>query len=358
MNGQVPWYRRTWVIVALLVVCAPAGIPLMWLFTAWARNAKIGISVVSALFFIAIATSRSSKDGHAAAGESNPAVAAQPSTKTAVEVPSSDLKSVEKEPKLLVPVTLGRFQLIGVNPLGECCAVAGYYQHLDDQRDADIYIVMTSDKGLPALDKGHRAFKVRDHEGVSFIDTPAGQNRAAIAWLSGEWQFTVKVAFKKSSERAAAVEAAEEMAPLVAAHADLYISGGAVPTAAEQKRQLDALTAAVDARKQQEKLEELRRGPERFMAAVRNAGVRGGAIVSAERDPLLEDRLLIVVGPAWHRQIKQERLIAAQNLWTAWAEINSPRDLDKSRIQLLDVNGNEVGGSDSVFGGASIAVPD
>jgi hypothetical protein len=62
------------------------------------------------------------------------------------------------------------------------------------------------------------------------------------------------------------------------------------------------------------------------------------------------------VGPASHRQIKQERLIAAQNLWATWAQINSPKNFDDSGIELVDMNGNEVGGSS--IAGSSISVMD
>jgi hypothetical protein len=89
---------------------------------------------------------------------------------------------------------------------------------------------------------------------------------------------------------------------------------------------------------------------------VRNAGIRAGFIVSAERHPQLDERLVIVVGPAWHRQVKQERLIAAQNLGATWAQINSPKNFDDSGIQLVDVNGNEVGGAG--VAGSSISVQD
>jgi hypothetical protein len=39
-----------------------------------------------------------------------------------------------------------------------------------------------------------------------------------------------------------------------------------------------------------------------------------------------------------------------------WAQINSPKDFDGSAIQLVDVNGNEVGGSG--IAGSSISVQD
>jgi hypothetical protein len=55
--------------------------------------------------------------------------------------------------------------------------------------------------------------------------------------------------------------------------------------------------------------------------------------------------VIVTVGSTWHHAIRQQRLMAAQKLWRAWSEINSPTDPDKSRIKLVDGNGNEVGGS-------------
>ncbi len=53
---------------------------------------------------------------------------------------------------------------------------------------------------------------------------------------------------------------------------------------------------------------------------------------------------------------QEERLIAAQNLWATRAQINSPKNFDDSGIQLVDVNGNEVGGAG--IAGSSISVQD
>jgi hypothetical protein len=354
-----PWYRRPGWVLALLLFVPPLGIALLWWGGHFSKNARIGLSVASALFFLVAITRDKDDPSRSATNEARPgtpAKEAQLRSGAAVEQRAPIPVSVDKEPRLLLPVTLGQFRVIGVNPLGECCAVVGYYQRAGDGRDADVYAMTTSDKDL-SEEKPGRAIKVGEHAGVSFIDSPAGHTRATVVWLVGTWKFTVNVGFNKPSERATAVKAAEELAPLAAAHADRYLAPSAMPSADEQKRHLDALASAVDERQRQEKAEELRRGPERFVAAVRKAGVGTALIVDAKRDPLLDDQLQVVVGAVWHRQVKQERLIAAQNLWRTWAQINSPKDLDKSRLELLDVNGNEVGGS-GILAGSTISVQD
>jgi hypothetical protein len=351
-----PWYRRPgWVLVLLLFV-PPLGIALLWWGRHFSEKVRIGLTIASALFFLVAMTRDKGEPSRTAteAAASTPVKDMQLRSDVAAEAQAPAPASVEKEPRLLLPVALQQFKLIGVNPLGACCAVVGYYQR-DDGRDADVYAMITSDKDLSEEKKG-RAIKVGGHDGVSFIDSPAGHTRATVVWLAGQWKFTVNIAFKKPGERAAAVKAAEELAPLIAAHADRYLAPAA-PAADERKRHLDAVASAVEERQRQDKAEELRRGPERFLAAARSARIGTAFIVDAKRDPLLDDQLQVVVGPGWHRQVKQERLIAAQNLWATWAQINSPKDLDKSRLELLDVNGNEVGGS-GILAGSSISVPD
>ena len=48
---------------------------------------------------------------------------------------------------------------------------------------------------------------------------------------------------------------------------------------------------------------------------------------------------------SWHRDVYQVRYQVAQTLWKAWAGIHSPNEPDKARIDILDLNGNKVGGS-------------
>jgi hypothetical protein len=70
---------------------------------------------------------------------------------------------------------------------------------------------------------------------------------------------------------------------------------------------------------------------------------------------LREKEVKITVTNAWHIQHYQARLQLAQNLWTTWAKMASPREPDQARISIVDLNGNEVGGS-RILGGSLIWV--
>lgn len=65
----------------------------------------------------------------------------------------------------------------------------------------------------------------------------------------------------------------------------------------------------------------------------------------------------VAVQNAWHFLPYQIRLQTAQNLWKQWARIASPTDVDKARLKLVDLNGNEVGGS-RALGGSLLWVDD
>ena len=67
------------------------------------------------------------------------------------------------------------------------------------------------------------------------------------------------------------------------------------------------------------------------------------------------DELIVTVSNFWHFQPYQIRLQATQDLWAGWANLHSPKDVDKSRISIVDRNGNEVGGS-RVWAGSLIWV--
>lgn len=69
----------------------------------------------------------------------------------------------------------------------------------------------------------------------------------------------------------------------------------------------------------------------------------------------VDGEVKIKVSNEFHYQPYQVRLQAAQALWKGWASIYSPEDGDKARIQLVDLMGNEVGGS-RVWAGSLIWV--
>jgi len=79
-----------------------------------------------------------------------------------------------------------------------------------------------------------------------------------------------------------------------------------------------------------------------FMSILKTAGVDNSIIDRVSQNG---DSLTIVVANAWHYEPHQIRLQAAQNLWDIWARIRSPKNPDKARLELTDLNGNSVGGS-------------
>jgi hypothetical protein len=122
---------------------------------------------------------------------------------------------------------------------------------------------------------------------------------------------------------------------------------------AERKRQEEMAQRAAE---EKNKLEAARANLEQklndFVNSLRSAGIDGSLIKSVSAEG---DTLTIKVSNAWHFSPYQIRLQAAQNLWQTWATIDSPGDLDKARIKIVDLNDNAVGGS-RVFGGSLIWV--
>ncbi|MBI5189913.1 MAG: hypothetical protein HZA22_04505 [Nitrospirae bacterium] len=80
-------------------------------------------------------------------------------------------------------------------------------------------------------------------------------------------------------------------------------------------------------------------------------------LVAAVAPGIIEGQIKIQVTNGWHYQPKQIRLQAAQNLWNLWVNVQRPTDADHARISIVDLNGNEVGGS-RVLGGSLIWVAD
>ncbi|QDT24817.1 hypothetical protein Enr10x_01090 [Gimesia panareensis] len=91
--------------------------------------------------------------------------------------------------------------------------------------------------------------------------------------------------------------------------------------------------------------EETRKRLDTFIAALKVAEV---TIVKSVRVQEISNGIWeaeIEVRNNWHIKPYQVRLQDAQNLWSAWAKIASPQEPDSARIKIVDINGNEVGGS-------------
>ncbi len=74
--------------------------------------------------------------------------------------------------------------------------------------------------------------------------------------------------------------------------------------------------------------------------------------VSVQRLPVSGEvyEAKITVNNLWHVRPYQVRLQDAQTLWEIWAQIASPANPDSARIELVDLNGNAVGGSRALAG--------
>jgi hypothetical protein len=120
--------------------------------------------------------------------------------------------------------------------------------------------------------------------------------------------------------------------------------------AAEAKRQAEARAAAERAAAVAQAAEHRAQ----FAATLRTFDPTGAAVVRVERGST-DDELKVTVANAWHYEPHQIRLQTAQSLWKAWAAIHAPADLDRARLRLVDLNGNDVGGS-GWLGGSMVSV--
>lgn len=101
-----------------------------------------------------------------------------------------------------------------------------------------------------------------------------------------------------------------------------------------------------------ERLAKLKEQNKKYMEAFLNTIKRAGgsdAIVKVDVDST-GSNLTIYVDNVWHVMPYQLRLQAAQNLWSVWANIKAPNNLDAARIKIADLNGNKVGGSSWLAG--------
>ncbi len=102
------------------------------------------------------------------------------------------------------------------------------------------------------------------------------------------------------------------------------------------------------------------RKAERFAKLAKELGSIGAGralIVRVEQDARDTNTAKITVSNAWHGRPHQIRLQDAQALWKVWSQINYPVKPDHTRLKLVDLMGNEVGGS-RVLGGSMIWVKD
>jgi hypothetical protein len=267
----------------------------------------------------------------------------EPSEPPATKPPPPPLGQalVEKQPLLLIPAKLDGFALESASPLPTKVAVgvAATYKAANKHLVARLSVNRSDVK--PEVDKDTKPFKVATHDG--YIVDNIDEKQVIVEWLAGGWYVNLSVDYEQPTDKPAARKAIEKIAPQVSAQVDDYLTG-TPPSEDERKQQLVAVTEATSAN-----------NVKAFVAKLGTAGITNDLVASAKLG-LIHDELVVTVGETWHQAVRQDRLMAAQNLWKLWASINSPTDPDHSRIKLVDTNGNEVGGSGVM--GSSISVVD
>lgn len=113
----------------------------------------------------------------------------------------------------------------------------------------------------------------------------------------------------------------------------------AVTPAIQQPEQKSAQELAAET---QAKNEETKQKLSKFIKVLETAGIDNEIITNVV---VRDHTATIKVTNLWHLMAYQIRLQSAQNLWNLWAAIDSPQDVDLARISIVDLNGNEVGGS-------------
>lgn len=145
----------------------------------------------------------------------------------------------------------------------------------------------------------------------------------------------------------------KEPAPVFEPNYEPEPTGEEIAREREERTRLtrDAVRKAEQDRQAQEKVQqetsqrEVQALSNAYLAVLNSARVKMVETVSVERIGSDIWKATITVDNIWHIRHKQIRLQDAQTLWAAWARIASPTKLDSARITIVDLLGNEVGGS-------------
>lgn len=339
-----PWHHRPAIIVALLVVFPPAGIVLMWMRLPWSNKTKLVVSgVAGAWLVVLLVLGKAGRGGEAQALPSSagaakaalpatpqgPATDATPSLLPA-QLPPSGLTMIENEPLLLIPVKLDGFALAQATRLPPKVALGANASYYGDNKHLVAHVTMNRSDVKVTPDEGLKAIKVGDHDGTIGEDKTA--KTITIAWSATGWNGLVTLDYERAVDHSPAERAVQALAPQVAALLDSYLTGRP-PGDTVRQEQLAAIAQANVTSKVKD-----------FMSKIESAGITNDLVSNAglKGDP---NELILTVGTSWHRITRQERLSAARKLWNVWADINTPTDMDASRIALVDARGNRVGGS-------------
>ena len=374
-----PWYFRPLVIGASLIFFAPVGMVLLWRGTSLSRNVKIVVCVLSGLWFVhllmpakatrlaatvvatntapALTPTRPSMTVTSAA--TGPASAVRTASSASEPRPSSDgmtplarQELITSEPNLLAPEHLAGLPLTSLDRVGDEIMAAQYATNIPGVGPLRLSVFKDGKNPAPS-DPTQTTTTVGSHPAV-LTDQPTETKRhltgaLSIEWRSGAWNPVVQIdQYQRPASRQAVKAVVERAAKEAAAWTDRFFLGTDLPRANERNGHLTALDAALDQAVVKRSREALNAMTKKLISAgvgtiVGHVGLHG--------DP---NELIITIRPAWLASTQLEREEAAKTLWKLWAEINSPENLDKSRIKLVTVNGTNLGGS-GLMGGSSIS---
>lgn len=128
-----------------------------------------------------------------------------------------------------------------------------------------------------------------------------------------------------------------------AAEAAKEAAVAAAKVEAQQKAEAAAQQAASQAAAQSaEQAEKAIAAFDRYIATLESPLVQG---VRYDMDGTKRQEAIITVSNLWHIRAYQIRLQDAQTLWDLWAKASTVDEIDSARISIVDLRGNEVGGS-------------
>lgn len=148
-------------------------------------------------------------------------------------------------------------------------------------------------------------------------------------------------------------EAKEQLKPI---YASIALAESPKPLAPDKQQVVDEIKAEDEKQAERDRIAEAerqRRIAEQtqkhrsdsfkiYVTALRGVDTEGNMLGDIRLDG---DEVIVAVENIWHFLPYQIRYQHTENMWHAWALAYSPEKPDKAKISIVDLNGNEVGGS-------------
>lgn len=270
------------------------------------------------------------------------------------------------EPRLLLPVNVDGFRITGAADRPDGGSVAADYESTRGDGVTLQALALVGSEPLPKVARGIDATRVGPHAGVIIEDRKA--KRISVLWPSGAWEFTLDVLYPKASGRGAARKTAIAVAPAFAAEADRYLDGTPRPPKADRDAHVAAIEKAVREHESERAAaaksaadaaatKRLQQRVNAYAKALSRAGIDRTAIQRVDVSGMDENELVVTVNPAFLALNRSLQLESAKSLWLLWAKMNTPTDLDASRIKLVTPTGTAVAAS-GLLGGSTVHLED